>query len=120
MTRAERRRAERQEAKLSVTYNMDKRAIDKIKSDAVWEGIDTAFILMMGLPISILQDKFGQLMRKEGRAETFVELLLERYEMFKEGYFTLDDLLNDLHTEAGVSIPGIVYTPGSCQVKFEK
>lgn len=120
MTRAERRRAERQEAKLSVTYNMDKRAIDKIKSDAVWEGIDTAFILMIGLPISILQDKFGQLMKKEGRAETFAELLLERYEMFKEGYFALDDILNDLHTEAGVSIPGVVYDPNGGQIRYSK
>ena len=63
MNRAERRR---QGIKESVkTYTLNDEQIKQIKADAVKEAIDTAFILMLGLPVMILHDKYSLLMKRE-------------------------------------------------------
>ena len=106
MNRAERRR---QGIKESVkTYTLNEEQIKQIKADAVKEAIDTAFILMLGLPVMIIHDKYPQLMKREVdgkcREERFTDLLLDLYDSFDKGYLTLDDILNCITEECGIDI----------------
>ena len=106
MNRAERRR---QGIKESVkTYTLNEDQIKQIKADAVKEAIDTAFILMLGLPVMILHDKYSLLMKREVdgkcREERFTDLLLDLYDSFDKGYLTLDDILNCIKEECGIDI----------------
>ena len=62
MNRAERRKSGIKES--VKTYTLNDLQIKQIKDDAVKEAIDTAFILMLGLPVMIIHDKYPQLMKK--------------------------------------------------------
>lgn len=99
MSRAEQRRAMRIK---NPTYTLTQKQIDQIKAEAVVEVSDRAFILMLAIPVMVLHDKYGQLMRKDGREEKFAELCLDLYDSFEKGYITLDDLKNTLQEETGM------------------
>ena len=106
MNRAERRR---QGIKESVkTYTLNDLQIKQIKDDAVKESIDTAFILMLGLPVMIIHDKYPQLMKKvvdgKGREERFTDLLLDLYDSVDKGYVSFEDLKDCLKEECGIEI----------------
>ena len=106
MNRAERRR---QGIKESVkTYTLNDLQIKQIKDDAVKEAIDTAFILMLGLPVMIIHDKYSQLMKKvadgKGREERFTDLLLDLYDSVDKGYVSFEDLKDCLKEECGIEI----------------
>lgn len=100
------RRAElrRDQKKKDPTYTLTASQIQKIKDDVRKEAIDVAFILMLGLPTIILHDHYGKLMKKEGRENTFVDLVLDLYDGFNKGYITLEDNIEALREEANVSI----------------
>jgi len=104
MGRAEKRRLEREKVKKEVTYNLTAGQIAKLKQDATDEAISTAFILMLGLPIMVLNDKFSKIYRKENRLENFMDELLELYDSFNKGYLTLDDILETIKEETGVDV----------------
>lgn len=99
MGRAEHRRAMRIK---NPAYTLTQKQIDRIKEEAVSEASDRAFILMLAIPVMVLHDKYGQLMRKDGREERFAELCLDLYDSFEKGYVTLDDLKNTLQEETGM------------------
>ena len=84
--------------------SMKKSDIDKIKMDASKQAADIAFELMLAIPVMIIHDKFGQLMKKDGREETFTELCLDLYDSFGRGYVTIEDLRKCLWEEAGVKM----------------
>lgn len=61
MNRAERRRAKKAglPVKKEPVVNIKAADVQKIKLDASKEAADKAFLLMLGLPVMVLHDKFG-------------------------------------------------------------
>lgn len=107
MTRAERRRLEKS-TKKEATYNLTASQIQQIKTDATNEALDTALILLLGLPVLVIHDYYPQLMRKtldgQSREERFTELLLGLYESFEKGNLPLDEVKDALKEECGIDI----------------
>lgn len=108
MNRAERRRLQKKQTKSDPIYNIKSSNLDKIKQDATKTATDTAFFLMLAIPVMVLHDKYGQLMKKEvegkSREERFADMCLDLYDSFEKGYVTLDDLHKCLWDEAGIKI----------------
>lgn len=110
MNRAERRKR----AKLGLpvkkepVINVKASDIQQIKENATTQAADTAFFLMLAIPVMVLHDKYGQLMRKEvdgkSREERFADMCLDLYDSFNKGYVTLDDLAECLWEEAGIKL----------------
>lgn len=80
----------------------------QVKRSAAKEASDISYTLMLAIPALVIQDHFGDLMRREvdgkGRIERFVELCIEQYDCFDKGYVTLEELHKMLLDEAGVVI----------------
>lgn len=108
MNRAERRRLKNHDK--VTTYNMNPSQIKNMKEDATKKAVDTAFTLMLSIPVMVMHDKYPQLMRKEvdgkGREERFAEMILDLYDSYDKGYVTLEDLANCLYEETGMRIGG--------------
>lgn len=107
LTRAELKRFQREAAK-TPTYNLNPEQIQKIKDDAARRAIETSFIMTLGIPVLMLKDHFGQLIRKtvdgKSREERFAEYCLEFYRQFTAGYYTLDDIEKVLKQECGIRV----------------
>ena len=58
MGRAERRRLEREKGKAQKVFTLTQAQIDAMKMAAVEEAVNTGFILMLAIPITILHDKY--------------------------------------------------------------
>ncbi len=69
---------------------------------------DTAFFLMLAIPVMVIHDKYGKIMRRnvdgKSREERFADLCLDLYDSFNKGYVTLDDLAECLWEEAGIKL----------------
>lgn len=104
MNRQERRRLgiNRKDPMVSIKQS----DIDRMKEEATEKGCKMAFNLMMAVPAMVIHDKFGSLMKKECRVEKFVDLCMEEYKCYEEGYVRLDELAKILKDEAGVEIKG--------------
>jgi hypothetical protein len=101
MNRSERRRQQKEQSKDQVRYNLSKADIKKIKDEAMTEAIDKAFILMLGLPVMVLHDKFGFGAK---RLERLTDEVLELYDSYNKGFLTLDDIMNTLKEETGLEL----------------
>lgn len=103
MNRAERRRAAK--AGLPVrkepVVNIKASDVRRIKQDASKEATDMAFLLMLGLPVMVLHDKFGF---GPVRCERFAEAALELYDSFEKGFVTLEDIHRTLKEETGITV----------------
>lgn len=97
MNRAERRRRgiKNKEPVLNVKVS----DISKIKENAVNQAADTAFVMMITIPLMVLRDKYGF---GKKRLEVFSDYVLDLYESFDKGYITFDDLKETLKEEAGI------------------
>lgn len=110
MNRAERRRRQKQGLPIvkEPVLNMKVSDIQQIKTQATNTAADTAFFLMLAIPVMVIHDKYPQLMRREvdgkTRAERFADLCLDLYDSFNKGYVTLDDLSQCLWEEAGIKL----------------
>ena len=104
MNRQERRRLgiKRKDPMVSIKQS----DIDRMKKEATEKGCKFAFGLMLAVPAMVIHDKFGQLMKKDGRVEKFVDLCMEQYRCYEEGYVGLGELAKILKDEAGVEIKG--------------
>ena len=80
MNRAE-RRAKGIKAK-QATYNMTDDALNAIIAEEQKKAAETAFVCMLALLTIVIRDKFGEIIPKKGREETFVNLVLKQYELF--------------------------------------
>lgn len=80
--------------------------IDRMKEEATAKGCKFAFNLMLAIPAMVIHDYYGALMKKDGRVERFVDLCMEEYKCYEEGYVTLKELAQILKDEAGVEIKG--------------
>ena len=107
MNRAERRRAGKQ-VKKEPTYNLTQSQIEEMKQSATREAENSAFVLMLGIPVIVLRDHFGQLIRKNWQGATrlqrFVDYCLDYYERFDAGELTLDGIQSELETQSGIQI----------------
>lgn len=104
MNRQERRRLgiRRKDPMVSIKQS----DINAMKQEATEKGCKLAFNLMLALPAVVILDKFGELMKKDGRVERFVNLCMEQYRCYEEGYVGLEELAKLLKDEAGVEIKG--------------
>ena len=110
MNRAERRSRAKQGLLVvkEPVINVKASDIQNIKKEATTNAADTAFFLMLAIPVMVIHDKYPQLMRRnvEGkpRAERFADLCIDLYDSFDKGYVTLDDLADCLWEEAGIKL----------------
>lgn len=106
MNRQERRKLAKQGKFIPAepVINIKASDIEKIKLDAVNEAVDKAFFLSLAIPVMVLHDKFGKLTKKDGREQRFAELCLELYQLYNEGYVSIEDLHQCLYEETGVKI----------------
>ena len=76
MNRTERRRAKKAgfPVKKEPVVNIKAADVEKIKQDASKDAANKAFLLMLGLPVMILHDKFGF---GPVRCERFTDAVLE-------------------------------------------
>ena len=104
MNRQERRRLgiKRKDPMVSVKQS----DITAMKEEATAKGCKLAFNLMLVVPAMVIHDHYGELMRKDGRVSRFVDLCLEEYKCYEEGYVRLDEMAKILKDEAGVEIEG--------------
>lgn len=78
--------------------------INAMKEEATEKGCKMAFNLMLAVPAMVIHDHYGELMKKNGRVERFIDLCMDTYRCYEEGYVTLKELAQILKDEAGVEI----------------
>ena len=101
MSRAERRRLERDNSKSQKTYTLTQAQIDQMKKEVSMEATKKAFLMMMGFPLLTLRDKFG--FGKE-RLNRFMDKMMDLYEAYEMDYVDLDDLNDTIMKETGVTL----------------
>ena len=57
---------------------------------------------MLGIPVMVIHDKFGSLMKKDGREEKFSDYILDLYDSYEKGFVSLEDLTKVLKEECGL------------------
>lgn len=80
---------------------LTKAMIQQAKRSATNQATDNVVRLMLALPVYVLHDKWGF---GKVRCERFVEQMLELYDAYQQDYVTMDDLLQVLADEAGVTM----------------
>ena len=105
MTRAERRRAEKEAQKRkTAVYNLTQEQIDQIKAEARNDAVDTAFTLMLALPLEILiGDGYWEKTAKR-RLPKFLDEVLSLYDAWNKGVLTLEELREDLWNIGGIKL----------------
>ena len=101
MSRAERRRLERDSSKSQKTYTLTQAQMDQMKKEVSMEATKKAFLMMMGFPLLTLRDKFGF---GTARLNKFMDKMLDLYEAYENDYVDLDDLNNTILEETGVTL----------------
>lgn len=110
MNRAERRRRQKQGLPTvkEPVLNIKASDIESMKKQATMTAADTAFFLMLAIPVMVIHDKYPQIMRRivdgKSREERFADLCLDLYDSFNKGHVTLDDLAECLWEEAGIKL----------------
>lgn len=116
MTRAERRRQQKDEIKAkTATYNVTKAQLDmmvkeqiesklnEIKQQATDEAVNTAMILMLTLPLEVLMDHYWTKTYNKKIPE-FTNYVLEYYKKWENGEIDMDKLRDDLWEYGGVRL----------------
>lgn len=102
MNRAERKRQERERSKAkTVTYNLTKEQIDKMKTDAVEKAVNTAMVLLLALPLEVLMDHYWPKSYAKKIPE-FTNYVLEYYRQWQDGELDMEELKKDLWEYGGV------------------
>lgn len=116
MTRAENRRAIREETRAkTATYNLTKAQLDaliserinadleRIKMEATEEALNTAMVLLLALPLEVLMEDYWQKSYKK-RIPEFTEKLLEKYSAWENDELSMEKLQQDLWDYAGIRL----------------
>lgn len=101
MSRAERRRLERDSSKLQKTYTLTQAQLDQKLKAVEMQATKKAFVMMMGFPLLTLRDKFG--FGKE-RLNRFMDKMMDLYEAYELDYVDLADLDRTIMEETGVTL----------------
>ena len=80
---------------------LTKAMIQQAKRTAANQATDQVVKLMLALPVDVLHDKWGF---GKVRCERFANQMLELYDAYQSGYVTIEDLLQVLEDEAGMTI----------------
>lgn len=105
VNRSQRRaKGSRKTGNVTVTYTLSKEQLEEIKEQATNDAVDRMFGLMLGLPVMVLHDNFGRLMKKEGREERFVDMVLDLFGDVQSGEVPLQDVIDTLKAETGVDV----------------
>lgn len=80
---------------------LTKAMILQAKRSAADQAADQVVRLLLAMPVYVLHDKWGF---GNKRCERFAADLLELYDAYKRDYVTLDDLMQVLADEAGMTI----------------
>lgn len=91
----------RSKEKKEPTYCLTISQLEAMKTRAVREATEAAWILMLAIPVMVLMDKHGFEQEQLGKV---VDQILEKYEAFEQGYFTLEDARRVILEEAGAEI----------------
>jgi hypothetical protein len=81
--------------------NLKASDIANLKEITTKKAVNTAFIMLLSIPLMVLRDKYGY---GKKRLEKFLNYVWELYDSFEKGYVTLDDLINVLKEEVEVEI----------------
>ena len=116
MTRAESRRAKREDIKAkTATYNLTKAQLDvliserisedmqRLKMEATEEALNTAMLLLLTLPLEVLMEDYWQKSYQK-RIPEFTEKLLEKYSAWENGELSMEKLQQDLWDYAGIRL----------------
>lgn len=113
MSRQERRRlAMKKDPTLTIKQSDLNRMIDdavkneaaKLAKKAKDEAIQKLFGQLLAVPVMVIHDHFGALMKKEGREERFAEMCLDLFDTVEKGYVTPQELMQCLKEETGMRI----------------
>lgn len=108
MNRAERRRNKIKQDKKEPVYNISEQNLDNLKQNIRKDAINTALVLMLGLPIKAFHDNIADLWKKEvdgkSREERLFDYIFDRYKEFEDGKITLDDIIKDVEELTGNKI----------------
>lgn len=102
MNRAERRRLEKQgkDVPKDPVISIKTSELQQIKNEVRKEAVDTAMILLLGIPVKVLHDKYKWGTKK--RLPKFGEAVLEVYEDFSKGNLSLEDFSELIYRECGI------------------
>ena len=101
MSRAERRRLERDNSKSQKTYTLTQAQLDQKLKAVEMEATKKAFLMMMGFPLLTLRDKFGF---GKARLNRFMDKMVDLYEAYELDYIDLADLDRTIMDETGVTL----------------
>lgn len=101
MSRAERRRLERDSSKSQKTYTLTQAQLDQKLKAVEMEATKKAFLMMMGFPLLTLRDKFGF---GTARLNRFMDKMVDLYEAYELDYIDLADLDRTIMEETGVTL----------------
>lgn len=89
-------------------YTISDEKITEIKENAKKEAMEDAFVLMLGLGVMTISDHIFDLYKTKGfekcREERFTDYVLKLYEEYQAGIFSLQDVLDCLKDECGLTI----------------
>ena len=103
MTRAEMRRAAREESKKTKTYTLTEEQVRIIKQEATTTAVNEAMILLLTLPLEVLMDHYWQ-KTYDKKIPEFTNYVLEYYEKWQNGELDMDKLKQDLWEFGGVKL----------------
>ena len=107
MGRKERRKQQKSE-KTQKFYTVSDEKIAEIKKTAKKEGMEDAFILMLGLSVMTISDHIYDLYKvkdfEKCREERFTDYVLKLWDEYNQGIFSLQDVLDCLKDECGLVI----------------
>ena len=104
MNRAERRRSERERGKREKTYTLTQSQINQMKRDAEEEAVNTAFLLLLGLPLEVLLGDGYWKKSAKRKLPKFEEDLLSLYDSWEKGVITIEDIKQDLWEYGGIKL----------------
>ena len=102
MNRAERRRAGKRDR--TATYNLTQDQINKIKQEARDEAIDTAFTLMLAIPLKVLTGEGYWVKSAKKRMPKFLDEIFSIYDSWNKGDITIEELREDLWNIGGIKL----------------
>lgn len=76
----------------------------KLAADAKAEAVGKLFEELIAIPVMVIHDHFGELMKKDGREERFADMCLDLFDTVEKGFVTPKELRQCLFEEAGVRI----------------
>lgn len=103
MSRAEMRRAARENSKKVKTYNLTEEQIQIMKQEATSEAVREAMILLLTLPLEVLMDHYWR-KTYDKKIPEFTNYVLEYYERWQNGELDMEQLKEDLWTYGGVRL----------------